>query len=474
MKRLVIDPPNEKQKLFFAAKARYIAYGGARAGGKSWAMRIKFSLLCLHYDGIQILLLRRTLPELQENHVLPLQTLLKGIAVYNEQKKVFVFPNGARLKLGYCAHETDVLQYQGQAYDVIGMEEATMFTEFQFNCLRESNRSSGLMKEQFAPRMYLTMNPGGVGHHWVKRLFVDKIYREKERPEDYVFIPARVYDNKVFMERDPDYVAQLESLPEKRRRAMLLGDWTSIEGAFFEEFMDAPDHYQDRQWTHVIAPFEIPDGWKIYRSFDWGYAKPFSCAWWAVDYDGVIYRILEFYGCTGTPNEGVRWTPPQVFAEIHKIETEHPYLKGRNIQGVADPAIWNAETGESIADTAARHQVFFQKGDHQRIAGWMQCHYRMQMDENGFPMMYVFSNCKAFIRTIPALQYDTHKVEDLDTDNEDHVADEFRYFCMTRPIKPRKPVKHDNFRLSPLSYALDLEKEDLTLPTAKPAMTVIR
>ena len=174
MKQLVIDPPNEKQKLFFAAKARYIAYGGARAGGKSWAMRIKFSLLCLHYDGIQILLLRRTLPELRENHVLPLRTLLKGIAVYNEQKKVFVFPNGARLVLGYCAHETDVLQYQGQAYDVIGMEEATMFTEFQFNCLRESNRSSGLMKEPFAPRMYLTMNPGGVGHHWVKRLFVDR------------------------------------------------------------------------------------------------------------------------------------------------------------------------------------------------------------------------------------------------------------------------------------------------------------
>lgn len=472
MKQLVIDPPNEKQKLFFAAKARYIAYGGARAGGKSWAMRIKFSLLCLHYDGIQILLLRRTLPELRENHVLPLRTLLKGIAVYNEQKKVFFFPNGSRLVLGYCAHETDVLQYQGQAYDVIGMEEATMFTEFQFNCLRESNRSSGLMKEPFAPRMYLTMNPGGVGHHWVKRLFVDRSYKEKERPEDYVFIPARVYDNKVFMERDPDYVAQLESLPEKRRRAMLLGDWTSIEGAFFEEFMDDPEHYQDRQWTHVIAPFDIPDGWKIYRSFDWGYAKPFSCAWWAVDYDGVIYRILEFYGCTGTPNEGVRWTPPQVFAEIHKIETEHPYLKGRNIQGVADPAIWNAETGESIADTAARHQVFFTKGDHQRIAGWMQCHYRMQMDENGFPMMYVFSNCKAFIRTIPALQYDTHKVEDLDTDSEDHVADEFRYFCMTRPIKPRKPIKRDNFQLSPLSYALDLKKEDLTIQAAKPSMQI--
>ena len=288
VKTLDIPPPNQKQRLFFKARARYIAYGGARAGGKSWAMRIKFANLCLRYSGIQMLLLRRTLPELTENHVNPLLILLNGIAKYNKQEKVFSFPNGARLKLGYCANETDVLQYQGQAYDVIGMEEATMFTEFQYNCLRESNRSSGLMKEQFSPRMYLTMNPGGVGHHWVKRLFVDRVYKDKERPEDYVFIPAKVYDNTAFMERDTDYVAKLESLPEKRRKMMLHGDWSSVEGAFFEEFVNDPTHYEDRQWTHVIAPFEPKANWKIYRSFDFGYNKPFSMGYWAVDEEGVI------------------------------------------------------------------------------------------------------------------------------------------------------------------------------------------
>ena len=273
---LKIPPPNPKQQLFFEADARYIAYGGARAGGKSWAMRNKFALLGLYYDGIQMLLLRRTLPELTENHVNPLLKMLNGIAKYNKQEKVFVFPSGSRLKLGYCANEADVLQYQGQAYDVIGMEEATMFTEFQFNCLRESNRSSGMMSVKFAPRMYLTMNPGGVGHHWVKRLFVDRAFRGKERPEDYVFIPAKVYDNTAFMERDPDYVAQLESLPEKRRRMMLHGDWSSVEGAFFEEFANDPNHYEDRRWTHVIAPFEPPSHWKVYRSFDFGYNKSIS------------------------------------------------------------------------------------------------------------------------------------------------------------------------------------------------------
>lgn len=474
MIEVLIEQPHPKQALFFKAKGRYINYGGARAGGKSWAMRNKFVLLCGRYSGIQCLLLRRTLPELQENHVQPLLRLLKGVATYNKQEKVFNFPNGARLKLGYCANENDVLQYQGQAYDVIGLEEATMFTEFQFNCLRESNRSSGLMSESFAPRMYLTCNPGGVGHHWVKRLFVDRKYKDKERPEDYTFIPASVYDNSVFMERDPDYVAQLESLPEKRRKMMLLGEWDVAEGAFFEEFVDDPDHYEDRIKTHVIAPFEIPDGWKIYRSFDWGYNKPFSCGWWAVDYDGVAYRILELYGCTKNDNEGVRWTPPQVFAEIHRIETEHRWLKGKKIQGIADPAIWDAETGESIADVAAKHQVYFSQGDNKRIAGWMQVHYRMAFDENGYPMMYIFNNCKAFIRTIPLLQYDEHKVEDLDTDGEDHIADEMRYFLMSRPIAPRVKAQPDEYEKSPLKMFLDIPKEDLVAPPSRAKMVIVK
>lgn len=470
---LRIPSPNPKQKLFFDARARYIAYGGARAGGKSWAMRVKFSLLCLRYSGIQVLLLRRTLPELTENHVNPLLILLKGIASYNKQEKVFRFPNGARLKLGYCANEQDVLQYQGQAYDVIGLEEATMFTEFQYNCLRESNRSSGMMKEHFAPRMYLTMNPGGVGHHWVKRLFVDRTYKGKERPEDYVFIPARVYDNEAFMERDPDYVAQLESLPEKRRKMMLLGDWNSVEGAFFEEFANDPNHYQDRQWTHVIDPFEIPSDWSIYRSFDFGYHRPFSVGWYAVDTEGVIYRFAEWYGCTGEANEGLRIQPHKIFEEVSKIEKEHPWLKGRKIYGIADPSIWDSSRGESVADAASKHGIYFTPGDNHRINGWMQCHYRFYFDENGYPMFYVFKNCKEFIRTIPALQYDNHKVEDLDTDGEDHIADEFRYFCMSRPIKPRKAVQSDPYLESPLYTVLDIPKELLSKPRVTPRMQII-
>jgi hypothetical protein len=236
-----------------------------------------------------------------------------------------------------------------------------------------------------------------------------------------------------------------------------------------------PSGYANGVGSHVIKPFDIPRDWSIYRSFDFGYAKPFSCGWWAKDGDGVLYRILELYGCTKTPNEGVKWTPPQVFAEIARIEREHRWLKGKKIIGIADPAIWNAETGKSIADVAAEHSVFFSKGDHERIAGWMQVHYRLAFDDNGFPMMYIFSNCKAFIRTIPLLQYDEHKPEDLDTDGEDHVADEVRYFLMSRPIKPRVAKKPDDFASNPLNMFLDISREDIREARKNhPRMEIIR
>jgi hypothetical protein len=373
--------------------------------------------------------------------------------------------------LGYCDNEGDLLQYQGQEYDFIVFEEATQFPEEWITFIRTALRTT---RKDFSPRCFYTMNPGGVGHEYIKRIFVDKRYKDGENPEDYVFIQANVYDNQVLMEANPEYIDLLKALPEHKRKAHLDGCWDVYEGQVFEEFRNDSTHYQDRYWTHVIQPFDVPKEWKIWRSFDFGYSKPFSCAWWAVDFDGVVYRILELYGCNPkVANEGVKWTPPQVFAEIHRIETEHRWLKGKKIQGVADPAIWDAETGESIADVAAKHQVFFAQGDNKRIAGWMQMHYRLAFDENGYPMMYIFSNCKAFIRTIPLLQYDEHKPEDLDTDGEDHVADEARYFCMSRPIKPRVAVKPDEFHKNPMSLFLDIKREDITNPARLPRMEII-
>ena len=277
-------------------------------------------------------------------------------------------------------------------------------------------------------------------------------------------------DNKALMRQQPDYLDQLKSLPPKQQQAWLYGNWEIFEGQFFEDFRLEPDMIaaeaagcslsreelrKQRRWVHVIEPIDLSKGearkWTILRSYDFGYGKPFSCAWWAVDYDGVLYRILELYGCTKTPNEGLRWTPDQQAREIARVEQEHPWLRGKRIEGVADPAIWDASRGESVAETFMRYGIFFTPGDHERIPGWMQCHYRLQFDENGYARMYVFNTCAAFIRTIPLMMFDEHRVEDLDTDLEDHVADEWRYLCMSRPVTPLREVPKRQIISDPLN-----------------------
>lgn len=470
MPELIIDTPNPKQAKFLLAKKKHIAFGGARGGGKSWAVRTKAKLLALRYPGIKLLIIRKTYPELLNNHINTLITELHNIAKYNKSEKVFKFQNGSTIKFGYCANDGDLEQYQGSEYDVIFLDEATQLSEYQMKSIVACCRGVN----SFPKRIYYTCNPGGQGHGYIKRLFVDKRYEDGENAEDYEFIQSLVTDNAVLMESQPEYYQQLMALPPKLREGWLYGSWDIYEGQFFEDFCDRPEHYVDRQYTHVIEPFEIPSNWTIGRSFDWGYNKPFSCMWFAVSPDGVIYHILELYGCTKTPNEGIKWIPQKVFSEIHRIETEHRWLKNKKITGIADPAIWDAESGESVADVGEKNQVYFYKGDNKRIPGWMQCHYRFAFDENGFPMFYVFNTCKHFIRTIPLLLYDEHKPEDLDTDGEDHIADAFRYFLMSRPIAPRIAPAEDKFKDNPMHIYLDINKQDIaTKRTARPKMEII-
>ena len=446
-RRIVTFQPTEKQLQFMRAKKMHVGYGGARGGGKSWVVRFKAARLAKRWgrpdkysEGIKICIVRRQLEDLRKNHLAALKTLLFGLAKFVRDDRQFVFKNGATIKLEYYDCEADGDHFQGVEYDVIFIEEATQFPEEWIKKIAGSCRGVN----DFPHRVYYTCNPGGVGHAYIKRIFVDKQYIGEENPDDYEFIQALVTDNKVLMEKDPNYISFLKNLPPKLKKAWLYGDWDIFEGAFFEEFRNAPEHYDDRQWTHVINPFTPKRHWPIYRSFDWGYAKPFSCGWWTVDDDGVIYRICELYGVQysgGEPiaNQGIKWPVERVFAEIQKWEREHPYLAGKRITGVADPAIWKADGGVSIAETATHYGIFFQQADNERIPGWMQMHYRMMFDEDGFPQMYIFKTCKNFIRTITTLQYDPHKAEDLDTDGEDHAADETRYFCQSRPIKPYIP-----------------------------------
>ena len=447
-----LPTPSPKQELFLMDEHRHVGFGGARGGGKSFAIRLKAIILCLLFAGIKVMIVRKSFPELVANHIKPLKSLLKcntkeEIASYNDSKKEMRFPNGSEILFRYCDTEKDVDRYQGTEVDILFLDEATQLSEDQIKklcaCVRGVNN--------FPKRTYYTMNPGGKGHGYIKRLFIDRKYELGEYPEDYSFIQSLVTDNKALMESNPEYIKELESLPPKLRQAWLEGRWDVFEGAFFEEFRATPEPQKchdagiteeeamiEHRWTHVIKPFNIPKDWKIYRSYDFGFGKPFSVCWYAVDYENCAYMILELYGCTGTANEGVRWTASEQFDKVVEIEREHPYLKGKKIHGVADPSIWDGSKGISVAEEAEKRQLWFDKGINDRIAGWMQIHERLKFDEHGKAMLYIFENCKDAIRTLPLMMYDEHKAEDLDTDLEDHIADSLRYFCMMRPIAPRK------------------------------------
>ena len=472
MSSIDLSQISDKQYKFLSASRKHVGFGGARGGGKSWSVRTKAKILAATYKGIKILIVRRTFPELVNNHINQLRDELHGLAKYNKTEKVFTFPNGSTIKFGYCNNDKDLDQYQGAEYDVIFLDEATQLQEMWIKkitaCMRGVN--------SFPKHIYYTCNPGGASHGYFKRLFIDRQYEDGEDPDDYDFIQALVTDNKALMASQPDYIKQLEALPPKLKEAWLYGRWDIFEGQFFEDFRTSPDvakcaaagitpeeAVQQHRWTHVIEPFDLNvgerRGWNIMRSYDFGYNKPFSLGYWAVDYDGVLYRIMEMYGCTQTPDEGVKWSPDEQFKRISQFEREHPWLKGRKIvDSVADPAIWDQSRGESIAETAARYGIYFTPGDNNRIPGWMQVHYRLQFDENGYSRMYVFNNCKAFIRTMPLMMYSETHPEDLDTKLEDHCPDEVRYMCMSRPISPIIPLERKPIISDPLNQFTDKQR----------------
>ena len=411
--------PNERQKLFFLAEERYVAYGGARGGGKSWAVRMKAVLLSLEYPGIRLLIVRRTLPEVEDNHIRPLRGLLKNAAEYREKDRSFLFPNGSTLRFGYCDAESDVLRYQGQEYDCIFLDEATQLTEYQFQtfkgCLRGVN--------SFPKRLYLTCNPGGVGHGWVKRLFIERSYREGERAEDYRFIPADVYDNTALMETDPAYVERLESLPFELRQAWLHGSWDVFAGQFFPEW---------NRSVHVCEPFEAPPGWRRYVTIDYG-MDMLAAYVIAVDGEGTAWVLRELYEGRdlGEGHEGLI-----ISAAAERLKE---LIAGENIYEIlAPPDLWNSrqETGRSVADIFAEQGIYLTRTGNDRQSGWMAVRERLRVreDEEGRSTagLHICSCCPQLIRTLPLLRYDEHRPSDCAQQPHEltHAPDALRGFCV--------------------------------------------
>ena len=265
-------PNSEPQWAFFESRVKYTCYGGARGGGKSWAVTSKAAGGAYRWPGIHILIIRREYDEMENTLISPILKLLpKDTYKYNKNSKIIDFANGSQIKFGNMPGYGAAVQgkYQGQSYDWLFMDEATNFTEEEFRGLAACVRGVN----DIPKRIYLTCNPGGIGHNWVKRLFIDRKFRAGEDPEEYLFIKATVDDNVDLMKANPDYVKQLDLLPEDKRRAHRYGDWNALAGTFFEEFEDG---------LHSCKPFPIPQNWARYRAFDYG-LDMFYCIWVAVD-----------------------------------------------------------------------------------------------------------------------------------------------------------------------------------------------
>ena len=439
--------PTRKQLVFHETTAHEVLYGGAAGGGKSYAICWDALNRCLKYKKTHAYLFRRTYPELEQTLI---QTMLAivppHLGKYRSSAHEFRLRNGSVIHFCYLDNEgKGLLRYQGAEIHWLYFDELTHFTQQMYEYLRtrlRANKRLGIV-----PCVRCASNPGGPGHSWVKAYFVDAgPFMEKIRHEivssslgetkvvTTQYIPSLATENPHITK---DYIFELEKKPDALRRALLLGEWDAFEGQVFIEWKDDPKHYKDRVWTHVIEPFEIPSHWPRYMSFDHGFSRPFSVGWWAVSPDNVAYRYKEWYGWNGTPNKGCEMSPAQIAAGIvarEKDERENNIF----IDRIADPAIFDRSRGDSVAQMMEPQGnadgVFFRKGDNTRLAGKMQFHERLRFDEAGRPRMQIFTTCRQFIRTIPSLPYDLHKVQDVDSDAEDHIYDDTRYFLMARPV----------------------------------------
>jgi hypothetical protein len=460
----IIWDAQPKQAAFIACPCDDVAFGGARGGGKSdgvigdWASHED-----IYHEHAIGLALRRERTQLIELIERAKQILVPIGHKWHEQDKYFRGPRGGRLRFAYLENDNDADAYQGHGYTRIYFEEVGTFpAESPIAKLTATLRSGNGVPCQ----MKSTCNPGGPGHQWVKaRYRLDtnprgmEIYKfeftnpftKKKIEKTRVFIPSKVVDNKYLGD---DYVANLFQVgSENLVKAWLEGDWSVIEGAFFPEWSTA---------KHVIRPFEIPASWTRFRSGDWGSAKPFSIGWWAVvgdDYRlspdfmlprGAMVRYREWYGAS-SPNVGLKLTAEAVAAGINEREVHEPKgIDGERAisYGVLDPAAFSSDGGPSIAErmSAPPHRVFFRRADNARVSargamgGWDQVRARL-LGNGERPMIYFFSTCRDSIRTLPALQHDPVKAEDVDTESEDHAPDEIRYACMSRPYVKQADVK---------------------------------
>jgi hypothetical protein len=466
---------HRKQAVALETRATEVLYGGAAGGGKSHLMRAAAILWCAAIAGLQVYVFRRLFPDLIKNHMEGPKGFRELLSPWERSGFVKIveeeirFWNGSRIYLCHCKDDQDRFKYQGAEIHVLLIDELTHFTDVVYRFLRGRTRMVGVeLPEQYRgvfPRILCGSNPGNIGHQWVKAAWIDgaqpmtlRSMSDDEGGMVRQFIPARLDDNPSMTDDDPLYRARLRGLGSPALvRAMEDGDWDVVAGAYFPEFQRA---------RHVVRPFKIPAHWTRFTSFVWGSFRPFSVGWWAISDGsvlpdgrryptGAMVRYREWYGASA-PNVGLQMTAEQVADGIKERE-----MPGENIgYRVSDPACWKRDGGPSIAERMMLRGVTCGRADNNRLAGWDQVRDRLLGDDE--PMMYVFDTCQDFIRTVPALQHDERKPEDVDSDGEDHVGDEVRYAAMSRPYTRLPPIVEPIRGLTEMTFG-ELDKWQKTL-----------
>lgn len=449
---VVWEPQTGPQTALITCPVYEVFFGGARGGGKTDGVLGDFLDHADAYGEHAIgLMIRRTLTELGE-------TIERSRAIYtplgwqyNEQQKMWRAPNAARLRFAYLERDADAEGYQGHSYTRLYIEEIGNFPSPKPILKLMATLRSGA---GVPVGIRATGNPGGPGHHWVRARYIDpaplgwRVIADPLTGLERVFIPSKVADNQFLGD---DYVQRLKASGSPELvRAWLDGDWSVIEGAFFECWNNT---------RHVIRPFTIPEDWQRFRSGDWGSASPFSFGWWAIVPDeyqtedgvtlprGCLVRYREWYGSTGQPNVGLKLHAEAVGAGLWEREKNDPRL-----MGVLDPSAFKEDGGPSIAErirVGSGGKIIFRPADNTRVpqrgalAGWDQLRARLVGDGDGNPMIVCFSTCVDSIRTVPALQHDANRPEDVDTNSEDHAPDDWRYACNSRPYVKAAPSQGD-------------------------------
>ena len=470
--------PSKKQQKFFESTKRFVGYGGAKFGGKSHGVRTKATVLAYEYPGIQMLVVRRTLPELYENHTLK---LLESYSNFPEQirpvfrdNKEFWYPQGSRLRLGYCDKDADVLQYQGQEYDIIFLDEGTTLSEYQFFWL---NACVGRREGIFPQRTYITCNPGGIGHAWVHRLFIKREYRNREIPDNYDFIPAFAWDNIPMLMQDKEFAKAannlkkklgkttiteaiakkciwnssyirdvLGNLPKELQEAWLYGRWDVYAGQYFGEFSEE---------THTCDPFVIPPSWRKTAAIDYGF-DCFAVLWFTIAPDGQVYCYRDH---------------EEKDLRIEIAAQRFHDLTHEKIDAIYAPDdLWSRgrDSGIPQAETFAKHGMPLIKTSRAREHGWAQVKEYLGVPkidgQSGTPKMLFFNTCDYITKNLPLLQTDKHNPKDVAKDPHDltHSPDALRAWCVSRqlgtritiPEKPNPFKRRTIKKFTPKDYLL--------------------